>query len=90
MFGAITAQDVQEKLAAAGFTLDRKKVHLFTPVKTIGQHTVKIRLHSDVSVDLSFDVVSENPIEPATPAPAEPAADKTEKRSERRRKEGAE
>jgi len=90
MFGAITAQDVQEKLAAAGFTLDRKKVHLFTPVKTIGQHTVKIRLHSDVSVDLSFDVVSENPIEPATPAPAEPAADKTEKRSERRRKEGTE
>ena len=45
MFGAITAQDVQEKLAAAGFTLDRKKVHLFNPVKTIGQHTVKIRLH---------------------------------------------
>jgi large subunit ribosomal protein L9 len=90
MFGAITAQDVQEKLAAAGFTLDRKKVHLFNPVKTIGQHTVKIRLHADVSVDLSFDVVSENPIETATPAPAEPAADKTEKRSERRRKEGAE
>jgi large subunit ribosomal protein L9 len=90
MFGAITAQDVQEKLAAAGFTIDRKKVHLFTPVKNIGQHTVKIRLHADVSVELSFDVVSENPIEPAAPAPAEPAADKSEKRSERRRKEGTE
>ena len=87
MFGAITAQDVQEKLAAAGFTLDRKKVHLFNPVKTIGQHTVKIRLHADVSVDVSFDVVSENPIEQATPA-AEPAGEKTEKRSDRQRKEG--
>ena len=90
MFGAITAQDVQEKLAAAGFSIDRKKVHLFTPVKTIGQHTVKIRLHADVSVELSFDVVSENPIEPAAPVPAEPAAEKSEKRPERRRREGAE
>ena len=88
MFGAITAQDVQEKLAAAGFTLDRKKVHLFTPVKTLGQHTVKIRLHADVSVDLSFDVVSENPIEPAAPV-AEPAGEKSEKRSDRQRKEAS-
>ncbi|MEY3607888.1 MAG: hypothetical protein RLZZ447_676 [Verrucomicrobiota bacterium] len=90
MFGAITAQDVQEKLAAAGFNLDRKKVHLFTPVKTLGKHAVKIRLHADISVDVSFDVVSENPIEPASPAPTAPAAEKSEKRSERRRKEGAE
>ncbi len=88
MFGAITAQDVQEKLAAAGFTLDRKKVHLFTPVKTLGQHTVKIRLHADVSVDLSFDVVSENPIEPAAPV-AEPVGEKSEKRSDRQRKEAS-
>jgi len=88
MFGAITAQDVQEKLAAAGFTLDRKKVLLFTPVKSLGQHTVKIRLHADVSVDLSFDVVSENPIDPAAPA-AEPAGEKTEKRSDRQRKEAS-
>jgi large subunit ribosomal protein L9 len=88
MFGAITAQDVQEKLVAGGFTLDRKKVHLFTPVKTLGQHTVKIRLHADVSVDLSFDVVSENPIESAAPV-TEPAGEKSEKRSDRQRKEAS-
>jgi large subunit ribosomal protein L9 len=83
MFGAITATDIHEKLTAAGFNLDKKRIHLHTPVKTLGQHTVKVKLHSDVSVDVNFDVVSENPIETA-PVEAPAAADKTEKRSERR------
>jgi len=82
MFGAITAQDVHDKLTAAGVELDRKKIHLFTPVKTLGKHTVKIKLHADVTVELGFDVVSENPIEPVAPE-APPAAEWTEKRSER-------
>ena len=81
MFGAITSQDVHDKLVASGIELEKKKIHLFTPVKTLGKHTVKIKLHADVTVELGFDVVSENPIEPAAtevaPAPA------TEKRSER-------
>jgi large subunit ribosomal protein L9 len=83
MFGAITGQDVHDKLAAAGIELDKKKIHLFTPVKTLGKHTVKVKLHADVSVEIPFDVVSENPIEPVV-AEAAPTADKTEKRSERR------
>ncbi|HXB02056.1 MAG TPA: 50S ribosomal protein L9 [Opitutaceae bacterium] len=74
MFGAITAIDLHDKLVAAGFTLDKKRVHLHTPVKTLGQHTVKIKLHTDVTVELTFDVVSENPIEPVAAAvPAKPA-----------------
>jgi large subunit ribosomal protein L9 len=82
MFGAITAQDIYDQLAASGHEVDKKKIHLFTPVRTIGKHTVKVKLHADVSVELAFDVVSENPIE--TVAPEEkPAAERTEKRSER-------
>jgi large subunit ribosomal protein L9 len=90
MFGAITANDVHDKLVASGIEIDKRKIHLFTPVKTLGKHTVKVRLHADVAVELGFDVVSENPIE-AAPAPEEkPAGEKTEKRSERRpRKEAA-
>ena len=68
---------------AAGLEIDKKKIHLFNPVKTLGKHTVKIKLHTDVSVELAFDVVSENPIEPVVTEEA-PAAEKTEKRSERR------
>ena len=72
MFGAITAADVHAKIVEAGVELDRKKIHLHTPVKAIGNHEVKIKLHPEVSLELSFDVVSENPIDEAedTEAPA--------------------
>ncbi|HEX2099411.1 MAG TPA: 50S ribosomal protein L9 [Candidatus Synoicihabitans sp.] len=73
MFGAITAADLQAKIAEAGIELDRRKIHLHQPVKTLGKHEVKIKLHSEVGLELSFDVVSENPIEPAVvEAPAAP------------------
>ncbi len=62
MFGAITSADLHDKLVEAGIEIDRKRIHLHTPVKTLGKHEVKIRLHPDVAVDLAFDVVSENPI----------------------------
>ena len=73
MFGAITVNDVHDKLVAAGLEIDKKRIHLHTPVKTLGKHEVKVKLHPDVSVELSFDVVSENPIEPAA-TEAKPAA----------------
>jgi large subunit ribosomal protein L9 len=67
MFGAITGNDVHDKLTAAGFSIDKKRVLLHTPVKTLGKHTVNVKLHADVTVELAFDVVSENPIEVAAP-----------------------
>ncbi len=65
MFGAVTAADIHTKLTEAGVEIDRKKIHVYNPIKTLGQHTTKIRLHADVQVEFSFDVVSENPIVPA-------------------------
>ncbi len=43
--------------------IDKKKIHLHTPIKALGNHSTKIKLHPEVSVELSFDIVSENPIE---------------------------
>jgi large subunit ribosomal protein L9 len=83
MFGAITSADLHEKLTAAGFTIERKRIHLHTPVKTLGKHTVKLKLHSDVTVELAFDIVSENPIEVA--AEAKPAEDRRERKFEARK-----
>ena len=83
MFGSVTAADIHDKLVAAGFTIERKRIHLFTPVKTLGKHTVKVKLHSDVSVELSFDIVSENPIEPTADEKA--AEDKKNRKVEARR-----
>ena len=65
MFGAVTAADLHDKLTAAGITLEKRRILLHTPVKTLGRHTVKVKLHPDVTVELSFDVVSENPIVPS-------------------------
>jgi len=65
LFGAVTTHDIHDKLVAAGITVDKRRIHLGQPIKTLGKHEVKIRLHPEVSVELSFDVVSENPIEPA-------------------------
>ena len=91
MFGAITAADVHDKLTAAGITIDKRRIHLHTPVKALGKHEAKIKLHAEVNVDLAFDVVSENPI---VEAPAEMTADEaklTEKKSAKRapKKDGA-
>jgi large subunit ribosomal protein L9 len=68
---------------AAGFTIDRKRIQLNTPVKTLGKHTVKLKLHPDVTVELSFDVVSENPIEPSAEEKA--AEEKKNRKVEPRR-----
>jgi len=77
MFGAITVADIHEKLTAAGVTVERKRIQLFTPVKTIGKHSVKVKLHTDVTAELPFDVVSENPIE-TEDEPKKPVAKKAE------------
>lgn len=65
MFGAVTAADLHAKLVEAGLEVEKKRVHLTPPVKTLGKHTANIKLHADVNVELTFDVVSENPIIPA-------------------------
>ena len=63
MFGAVTAQDLLTRLAEEGVELDKKQVSLYTPVKSLGKHSTRIRLHEDVAVQFEFEVVSENPIE---------------------------
>ena len=73
MFGAITANDIHDKLVAAGLTIDKRRIHLHTPVKTLGRHEVKVKLHADVTVELGFDVVSENPIVAAPVEETKPA-----------------
>jgi large subunit ribosomal protein L9 len=87
MFGAITAVDLHQKLVEAGFEIDRRKIHFFTPVKTLGKHEVKIKLHHDVTIELGFDVVSENPIieEPQPPPPVEEETPKPKRVSKARK-----
>lgn len=74
MFGAVTAQDLIGRLAEEGVSLDKKQVSLYTPVKSLGKHTTRIRLHPEVQVEFEFEVVSENPIEEIEGQNEEPSA----------------
>jgi large subunit ribosomal protein L9 len=71
MFGSVTAQELVSRIAESGVELEKKQVNLYTPVKSLGKHTTRIRLHPEVSVDFEFEVVSENPIEEDGEEPAE-------------------
>ncbi|MCC5839799.1 MAG: 50S ribosomal protein L9 [Opitutales bacterium] len=63
MFGSVTAQDLINRIGEEGIAIDKKQVNLYTPVKSLGKHTTKIKLHPEVTVEFEFEVVSENPIE---------------------------
>jgi large subunit ribosomal protein L9 len=59
LFGSVTAQDISEALASKNFTVDRRKVHLEDPIKQLGEHSVTLRLHREVSVPIQVTVVKE-------------------------------
>ena len=59
LFGSITAQDIAEAVAAKGHQLDKRRIELEHPIKSLGTHTVPVRLGSDVHVDLTVTVVPE-------------------------------
>jgi large subunit ribosomal protein L9 len=59
LFGSITAQDVATALAAQGYEVDRRKIELEHPIKTLGFHTVGIRLHPEVRAEVRVSVVAE-------------------------------
>jgi large subunit ribosomal protein L9 len=59
LFGSITSQDVADALARQGHTIDRRRIELDHPIKTIGEHTLKIRLHPEVHAELRVSVVAE-------------------------------
>ena len=59
LFGSVTSQDIQELLAKQGYTIDRKKIVLEHPIKTLGDHKVTLKLHKEVSLDLPVHVLKE-------------------------------
>ncbi|CAM3775810.1 50S ribosomal protein L9 [Occultella aeris] len=58
LFGAVTTTDITEAIAAAGGpSVDRRKVEIGNPIKSLGTHSVKVRLHTDVSATVDIQVV---------------------------------
>ena len=59
LFGSVTSKDIADALAARNYTIDRKKIGLDEPIKQLGEYTVPIKLHKDVTVDISVLVAKE-------------------------------
>jgi len=59
LFGSVTSKDVAEALEKQHFTIDRRKIQLDEPIKSLGEHKLPVRLHKDVSVEITVNVVRE-------------------------------
>ena len=59
LFGSVTSADIVARLEEQKFHIDKKKIVLHDPIKQLGEHTVTIRLHREVSVDIKVNVVKE-------------------------------
>ena len=60
LFGAVTTTEIAEAVAAAGGpSIDKRKIEIGQPIKTIGDFAVKVRLHDDVSAQIDVRVVPE-------------------------------
>jgi len=60
LFGSVTSSDIAARLEEQKFHIDRKKIQLADPIKQLGEYTVTIRLHREVSVDIKVNVVKED------------------------------
>jgi large subunit ribosomal protein L9 len=59
LFGSVTSQDIVDFLGRHGIKVERRRVHLDEPIKTLGETQVPIRLHADVTAQLRVSVVRE-------------------------------
>jgi len=65
LFGSVTSADIAEKLASLGIKIDRKKIVLDEPIKTLGEYMVKIKI--------AYQVIAEVKVQVAAPAEEEKA-----------------
>lgn len=56
LFGSVTSADISEALAAKGFTIDKRKITLVEPIKTIGEFDIPVKLHREVSATVKLAV----------------------------------
>ena len=59
LFGSVTSGDIAEALEKKGFSIDRRKIQLHEPLKTLGEFTVPVKLHKDVTTHLKVVIEKE-------------------------------
>jgi large subunit ribosomal protein L9 len=56
-FGSVTVVQIAEKLAEKGIDVDRRRIDLAEPIKTLGEHSVVVKLHRQVTATIKVKVV---------------------------------
>jgi large subunit ribosomal protein L9 len=59
LFGSVTSGDLADALTKKGFNIDRRKIQLHEPLKTVGDFTVPVKLHKDVTAHLKVVIEKE-------------------------------
>ena len=59
LFGSVTANEIADALEAKGVEVDKRRIELAHPIKTLGTHEVDVRLHSEVTARISVEVVAQ-------------------------------
>jgi large subunit ribosomal protein L9 len=57
LYGSVTSADIAHALHAKGFDIDKRKVHLPEPLKSLGEFTVPVKIHRDVTAQVTVKVV---------------------------------
>ena len=60
LFGSVTSGDIAESLEKKGFNVDRRKIQLHEPLKTLGEFTVPVKLHKEVTAHLKVVIEKES------------------------------
>jgi len=62
LYGSVTSMDIAESLKERGYEIDRHRLHLREPIKRLGEFSVPLRLHREVSIDLQVKVIPEGEV----------------------------
>ena len=59
LFGSVTAKDIAEALEAQDYKIERRKIQMPEPIRQLGEHKVPVRLHRDVTIEITVNVIRE-------------------------------
>ena len=59
LYGSVTSADIAQALQAKGFEVEKKRIHLGEPLKALGETTIPVRIHREVTAQLKVKVVPE-------------------------------
>jgi len=59
LFGSVTTKDIADGLAAQNYTIDRRRIQLDEPIKQLGEYKVPVRLHREVTVEITVVVAKD-------------------------------